>query len=215
MGDDGGERIQFAIAPGQFFRTRGHGLLQVQRIAIDAFQTRPADVPQQLAAVAELLHVGECPQVEGFLHGIVGGGAGVDDHADLVVETADALEQLGPAEVGQTQVDHGHAKVSLLDVLQRLTGRSAAKDVKTFVLQHVAQEPQLRLIVFHHQHLRNSFRGHRRLSSKSPLTCHFLGLMSSPVLGVAGFPNSPESGIIYMWRVVVGPSFLIFQEGWP
>ena len=134
MGDDGGERFEVAIAAGQFFGACGHGLLQVQRIAIDAFQARPADVPQQLASVAELFYISECPQMEGLLHGIVGGGAGVDDHADLAVETADTFEQLGSAEVGEAQVHDGHAEVPLLDVLQRLTGRSAAKDVETFVL---------------------------------------------------------------------------------
>ncbi len=49
VGDHRGEVLQLLIAAGEFFRAYGHGLLQVQRIAIDPFQARPANVPQQFA----------------------------------------------------------------------------------------------------------------------------------------------------------------------
>ncbi len=92
MGDDGGERLQLGIAAGKLFGTRGHGLLQAPRIAIDQFQARAVDVAQQFAGIAELFQIGKCAQSEGLLDGIGGGGAGINDHANPVVEAADARQ---------------------------------------------------------------------------------------------------------------------------
>lgn len=166
MGDDGGERFQFGIAAGKLFGPRGHGLLQAPRVAIDEFQACAVDVPQQFAGIAELFQIGKRAQHEGFLDGIGGGGAGIDNHANPVVEAADALQELRPANVGEPQVQHGHAEIPLLDVLQSLAGRIAADHVKAMILQTVTQQLQLRRIVFHHQHLGDSVRTHRRGSSE-------------------------------------------------
>ena len=48
--------------------------------------------------------------MEGLLDRIVGGGAGIDDHADLVVEATDAFEKLRPAKIGQAKIDDRNAE---------------------------------------------------------------------------------------------------------
>ena len=52
VGHDGRKVLQFAVAAGEFFGAGGHGLFEVQGIAIDPVQARPVYVPQQLRAIA-------------------------------------------------------------------------------------------------------------------------------------------------------------------
>ncbi len=70
------------------------------------------------------------------------------------------VKELRPTEVGEAQVDHRHAEIPFLDVLQSLAGRIAADDVKAVIAEAVTQPLQFGRIVFHHQDLGNSVRRH-------------------------------------------------------
>ena len=128
-------------------------LLQVVGITIDPLEARPVDVPQQLGPVVGLLEIGEGAQMEGLFDRLVGGLAGVNNHANLVVETANAIQELRAAQVGEAEIDHRHAEILLLDVLQSRFGRTATDDLKSLLLEDLAQELQLGLVVLHNQHL--------------------------------------------------------------
>ena len=133
VGHHGREILQLAVAAGKLCGAGGHRLLQVQGVTIDAFEAGAMNLPQQLGAIAEFLHVSEGAQVESLLDRVVRGGARVDDDANLVVEAADAFQELGSAEVGQAEVDDGHAEITLLDVIEGLPGRTASDYVKPFL----------------------------------------------------------------------------------
>ncbi len=122
MGDDRCEFFELAVAAGELFGAKRHRSLQVGGIAIDAFETGAANVPQQLTRIAQFLQVGECPEVQGLLDRVVGAAAGVDNHPDLFVDAADAFEQLSSAEIGKAVIDHSHveaAPVALVATLRR------------------------------------------------------------------------------------------------
>ena len=119
MGDDRSERLEFAVAAGEFLDAQRHGLLQIQGITIDPFEARAVNVSQQFASIAQFFEVGEGAEIESLLDRIVRGDARIDDDADLVVEAADLFQQLRSAEIGKAVIDHRHAKVALLHVQQR------------------------------------------------------------------------------------------------
>ena len=62
--------------------------------------------------------------------------ARIDDDADLVVKAADALQQLRSAQVGKAVIDHRHAEVALLGMLQGFAGGTAADDVKPLLFEN-------------------------------------------------------------------------------
>ena len=165
MGDDRREFFEFAVAAGELFGAERHRLLQIGGITIDALEARAVNVLQQLARIAQFLEVRECPEVQGLLDRVVGGAARVDDHADLLVNVADAFQQLGSAQIGKAVIDHRHVKVALLHVFQCLGGGTAADDVEFLLLQSLAQQAQLVRIVFNHQHIGKAIGWHRGDSS--------------------------------------------------
>ena len=95
MGDDRREFFQFAVAAGELFGAKRHRLLQIGGIAIDAFEAGAVNVPQQLAGIAQFFQVGERPEVQGLLDRIVGAAAGIDDHADLLVDARGCTPAVG------------------------------------------------------------------------------------------------------------------------
>lgn len=141
MGDHSGEGFQLAVAAGKLGGAAGHRPLQIKGVTVDPLQAGPVDVPQQLAAVAQFLQIGEGAEIEGLLDRIVADNARVDDYADVVVEAADLLEKLCPAKVGQPVIHHGHAEVPLPDVFEGFSGGAAADHLKSLALEKIAQQP--------------------------------------------------------------------------
>ena len=167
MGDDRSEVLQLAVAAGEFLGADGHRAFQIKGITVDPLQARPVDVPQQLAAVAQFLQIGERAEIERLLDRIVRADARVDDDADLIVKAANPLQELGSAEVGKAIIHHGHAEVPLLNVLQGFSGGIAADHVKPLLLEDVAQQFQFIQVVFDNQHVGKAVRRHSHLSPET------------------------------------------------
>ncbi len=167
VGHDRSEVLQLAVAAGEFLGAGRHRALEIKSITVNSFAARPVNVPQQFAAVAQLLQIGERAKIERLLDRIVRAHARVDDDADLIVKGADPLQELGPAKVGKAIVHHGHAEVPLLNVLQGFSGGIAADHAKTLLLEDVAQQIQLVRVVFDNQDVGNAVRRHSLFSPKN------------------------------------------------
>ncbi len=96
------------------------------------------DVADEHARIAELLHVGERPVVDGVASRLEGPEAGVHDDADLRIDRMQPAYDLDAVHVGQTDIHHGHGVGVGHHLLEGHAGQLESVGFESFVGDDVA-----------------------------------------------------------------------------